>query len=229
MRIAIIAYNGISPFMLSTPLAIFGDGGGARVDVCASHPRIATGAGLVMEGLADLAMAHEADIVILPGWRSMQEPVESDIVAMLAACAARGRWWSACVWALSGWLRLDCWMGAAPPPIGPVSRSLPPGFHWFKSIPVPSSSTRAVLTSAGIASGLDCCLHLLTRIAGADAAHTVARYLVLAPQRGGHHPQLIEKPALGSRAEGRVAAMLERLGADPATPLRSIRWPGRWA
>jgi transcriptional regulator GlxA family with amidase domain len=219
MRIAIIAYDGISPFMLSTPLAIFGDGGGARVDVCAPHPRIATSAGLAMEGLADLAMAHEADIVILPGWRSMQEPVEPGIVAMLAACAARGAvvvglclgaFGLAQAGLLDGRRATTHWAGlevfAARFPLVQVD----PGAIFIDE--------GAVLTSAGIASGLDCCLHLLTRIAGADAAHTVARYLVLAPQRGGHHPQLVEKPALGSRAEGRVAAMLERLGADPAVP-----------
>ena len=48
MRVAVIAYDRISPFMLSTPLAVFGEpflAAGHRVDVCAAEPRVAAGAG----------------------------------------------------------------------------------------------------------------------------------------------------------------------------------------
>ncbi len=59
----------------------------------------------------------------------------------------------------------------------------------------------AVLTSSGIASGLDCCLHLLARLRGAGEANRVARHLVVAPQRAGAQPQLIARPSPASSAD----------------------------
>jgi len=72
-----------------------------------------------------------------------------------------------------------------------------------------------MLTSAGIASGLDCCLHLLARLSGVGEANRVARHLVVAPQRAGAQPQLIARPAIGSSADRRTTDILEALRADP--------------
>ncbi|MCP9956678.1 GlxA family transcriptional regulator [Streptomyces sudanensis] len=49
-----------------------------------------------------------------------------------------------------------------------------------------------VLTSAGIAAGLDLCLHLVRRDHGAAAAAHAARMLVMPPQRTGGQAQFIE-------------------------------------
>ncbi|AKZ53618.1 putative transcriptional regulator [Streptomyces ambofaciens ATCC 23877] len=49
-----------------------------------------------------------------------------------------------------------------------------------------------VLTSAGIAAGLDLCLHMVRRDHGAAAAAAVARLLVMPPQRTGGQAQFIE-------------------------------------
>ena len=51
-----------------------------------------------------------------------------------------------------------------------------------------------VLTSAGTASGLDACLHLVRARLGAAAATAVARSLVIAPHREGGQAQYIEHP-----------------------------------
>ena len=51
-----------------------------------------------------------------------------------------------------------------------------------------------VLTSAGAASGLDACLHLVRTHLGARAANEVARQLVIAPHREGGQAQYIERP-----------------------------------
>ncbi|GAA5057455.1 helix-turn-helix domain-containing protein [Nocardia callitridis] len=51
-----------------------------------------------------------------------------------------------------------------------------------------------VVTSAGVASGIDLCLHLLRRDHGAAVANTVAREIVAAPHREGGQAQFIERP-----------------------------------
>jgi len=50
----------------------------------------------------------------------------------------------------------------------------------------------AVLTSAGVASGLDLCLHLLRQHAGADLAARTARRVVIPAWRDGGQAQYIE-------------------------------------
>ncbi|MFE3293688.1 helix-turn-helix domain-containing protein [Rhodococcus sp. NPDC059234] len=51
-----------------------------------------------------------------------------------------------------------------------------------------------LITSAGTAAGIDACLHLVRRELGAAVANTVARRMVVPPQRDGGQRQFIERP-----------------------------------
>jgi transcriptional regulator GlxA family with amidase domain len=53
-----------------------------------------------------------------------------------------------------------------------------------------------ILTSAGLAAGIDLCLHIVRRDHGIDAAAQVARVLVVAPHRAGGQAQFIERPLI---------------------------------
>jgi transcriptional regulator GlxA family with amidase domain len=218
MRIAVLAYDNISPFMLSTPLAVFGEpfvAGDHQIDVCANEPLTAIG-GLSIHVGRTLDAGREADIVILPGWRSADEPLPADIIAELRAANERG--------AIVVGLCLGAF-GLAQAGLLDERRATT---HWARAAAFaaryPKVSVDAgalfvdegqVLTSAGIASGLDCCLHLLARVSGASEANRVARHLVVAPQRAGAQPQLLERPAIGSSADRRTTEILEALRADP--------------
>jgi transcriptional regulator GlxA family with amidase domain len=74
-----------------------------------------------------------------------------------------------------------------------------------------------VLTSAGVAAGLDLCLHILRRDHGAALANRIARRIVVPPHRDGGQAQYVEQPVPeqpgGSLAATRAWA-LERL-AEP--------------
>ena len=221
MRVAVLAFDGISPFMLSTPLAVFGEpflAGGHRVQVCAATPRFGAGI-LTVEAPSPLAAAREADVVILPGWRDAREPVTADLVGTLRDAHQRGA------------VVVGLCLGA----FGLAQAGLLDGrratTHWaqaaafaarFPQVEVDPGALfvdeGAVLTSAGIAAGLDCCLHLLARLRGAGEANRVARHLVVAPQRAGAQPQLIDRPSPRSSADRRVSALLEILWADPREP-----------
>jgi transcriptional regulator GlxA family with amidase domain len=65
-----------------------------------------------------------------------------------------------------------------------------------------------VLTSAGVAAGLDCCLHLLRQIAGAEVANRRAKRLLVAPHRQGGQAQFIDRPMPVSRSDGRLSQVL---------------------
>lgn len=220
MRLAILAYDGISPFMLSTPLAVFGEpflAGGHRVDVCAQAPRLSATGGLIIEAPHPLAAARAADVVILPGWRDADTPVPEDLVAELAAAAGRG--------ALVAGLCLGAF-GLAQAGLLNGRRATT---HWaraqafaerYPQVRVDAGALFVdegqVLTSAGIAAGLDCCLHLLARLSGVGEANRVARHLVVAPQRAGAQPQIIARPTIATPADQRVTELLESLRADPS-------------
>jgi transcriptional regulator GlxA family with amidase domain len=76
-----------------------------------------------------------------------------------------------------------------------------------------------VLTSAGVAAGIDLLLHLVRRDHGSEVANRVARRNVVAPWRDGGQSQFIERPVPEPGEAGTAATRawaLERLG-DPLT------------
>ncbi|MGW0601289.1 GlxA family transcriptional regulator [Streptomyces sp. NPDC002776] len=106
-----------------------------------------------------------------------------------------------------------------------------------------------MLTSAGAASGVDICLHLVRKDHGSELANRVARRCVVPPFRDGGQAQYIEQPVPDQGAAGTAATRawaLERLGepltlADLAAHARMSRRtfarrfsdevglsPGRW-
>jgi transcriptional regulator GlxA family with amidase domain len=71
-----------------------------------------------------------------------------------------------------------------------------------------------ILTSAGMTTGIDLCLHLIRRDHGAAAANSAARVLVAPPQRQGGQAQFIERlraEATGDQLEPLRDWMLENL------------------
>ncbi|MEU7057184.1 helix-turn-helix domain-containing protein [Streptomyces sp. NPDC046197] len=75
------------------------------------------------------------------------------------------------------------------------------------------------LTSAGAASGVDICLHLVRSDHGSELANTVARRCVVPPFRDGGQAQYIEQPVPEQGAASTAATrawVLERLG-EPLT------------
>jgi transcriptional regulator GlxA family with amidase domain len=73
-----------------------------------------------------------------------------------------------------------------------------------------------VLTSAGVAAGIDLCLHLVRRDHGAQVANDVARRIVVAPHRSGGQAQFVDRPlpdGVGAGLEATRAWALERLDA----------------
>ena len=71
-----------------------------------------------------------------------------------------------------------------------------------------------VLTSAGVAAGIDLCLHIVRRDHGSEVANRAARRCVVPPWRDGGQAQFIERPLPAGAGAGTAA--------DP----RRGRWPG---
>jgi transcriptional regulator GlxA family with amidase domain len=83
-----------------------------------------------------------------------------------------------------------------------------------------------VLTSAGTASAIDACLHLVRSRLGAAAANQVARNLVVAPHREGGQAQYIQRPLPAHASDDPIAATLEWALRHLAEPLTIERLAG---
>jgi transcriptional regulator GlxA family with amidase domain len=75
-----------------------------------------------------------------------------------------------------------------------------------------------VLTSAGVAAGIDLCLHLIRADHGARAANAVARQVVIAPHRDGGQAQYIRQP-VQAEAGTSLAATREWVQNHLASPV----------
>ena len=200
--IAIIAFDGISPFHLAVPCAVFGeDRTGACVPkfellVCAAIPgKLKTSAGFTIEtryGLKDLSRAA---IVIVPSWRNPAETPPPALLNALRKAHQRG--------ALIVGLCLGSFVLAA----AGLLDGRPATTHWFwaeelaaryPQIRVDSNVLYVddgnIITSAGTAAAIDCCLHMLRQQYGTRVANQVARRMVVSPHRQGGQAQYIQQP-----------------------------------
>ncbi len=74
-----------------------------------------------------------------------------------------------------------------------------------------------LVTSAGTAAGLDCCLFLVREYYGAQIANKVARVMVVAPHREGGQAQFIEQPVAVSTQDAHINRLLDYLRAHLAS------------
>jgi transcriptional regulator GlxA family with amidase domain len=80
-----------------------------------------------------------------------------------------------------------------------------------------------VLTSAGVAAGIDLCLHLVRRDHGTAVANDVARRTVVPPHRDGGQAQYIQRPVPEAQAATTTAARAWALGRlDEPIQLRDM-------
>ena len=156
---------------------------------------IRTSEGYILGGLGGPELAGEADIVVVPAWFADGRPAGEDLCSLLKTAHARG----ACVVGLC--------LGTIPLAGAGLIGGRRAVTHWRAFEPLAREHPEIaldesvlyvdhgdVLTSAGAASGLDACLHLVRTRLGAQAANEVARQLVIAPHREGGQAQYIERP-----------------------------------
>jgi transcriptional regulator GlxA family with amidase domain len=181
---------------------------------------------LVPHGLEALA---DADTVIVPGIGDRAWPLpEAPVVALRAAAQRGARVASICTGAfvlaaaglLDGRRAATHWRYA-----GRLAREFPAVTVDPDVLYVDDG---AVLTSAGVAAGIDLCLHMVRSDHGAEAANAVARRMVVAAHRDGGQAQYVERPlpaAAGESLATTRAWMSERL-SEPLTVARMARHAG---
>ncbi|PXV61767.1 transcriptional regulator, AraC family with amidase-like domain [Dyella jiangningensis] len=225
--VAVVAFDGISPFHLSVPCIVFGDDllklgtPRYRLFVCGERRgRVATMSGFDIEVKHGLATLRKADTIIVPAWRTPGErPPEALLRALRQAHARGSRIVGLCLGTfvlaeaglLEGRTASTHWAWAEE-----FERAYPGVTLDRHAIYVDEGD---LLTSAGTAAALDCCLHLLRKDLGADIANRVARRLVVAPQRHGDQAQYIENPVHEDHAPDALSKTLDWAIAHLKQPL----------
>jgi len=197
-RVAVLVLEGAKPLDVGIPAQVFSHRPSMpyEVRVCGAAPGLVTGGdGLsyhVADGLEALA---QADTVFVPGYRNpaSASPPAAVVGALLAAHerGARLAAISTGAFALAATGLLD-------------DKRATTHWHYTRALAERHPSIRVdenvlfvdegdILTSAGAASGIDLCLHLVRRDHGVGLSNRVARRLVAAPYRSGGQAQYVPR------------------------------------
>src|SRR5262245_430214 len=199
--IAVVAFDGISPFHLSVPCLVFEDRSDVGVPrfellVCTAEPgALQTTAGFTIQVDLGLEAIRKASIVIVPSWHDALDPPPKALLQALQAAHRRGA------------RIVGLCLGAFVLAEAGLLDGRPATTHWHVAAEFAQRFPKVllqpdvlyvddgdILTSAGTAAGIDCCLHLLRSQHGAEVANRVARRMVVAPHRQGGQAQYIEQP-----------------------------------
>jgi len=215
--IAVLAFEGMSAFHLSVPCLVFGEdrreAGVPRFKmlVCAEEPGLlGTSTSFGIEAPHGLARLRDAGTVIVPTWPDLNQRPSKKLLEALRRAHRRGA------------RVVGLCLGAFVLAEAGLLDGRPATTHWYWAAEFARRYPRVrldpnvlyvddgdVLTSAGIAAGIDCCLHVLRTRLGAEVANRVARRLVVPPHRQGGQAQYIEQPLSAAAGTDRLAATLD--------------------
>lgn len=199
-RVCALALDGVITFDLGCIVQAFGRGSdssgrSAYFELSVCGPRLGTVTSpdgfdlLVPHGLEALT---DADIVVVPARHPDAQPPSDDVVQALRDAHQRGAVIaSICIGAfvLAHAGLLD---NRAATTHWAYTDELAARFPLVNVLPEPLYVDEGdILTSAGLAAGLDLCLHIVRREAGSAAAAALARWNVVGPHREGGQAQFI--------------------------------------
>lgn len=219
-RVAVLVLDGAKPLDVGIPAQVFSTRASMpyEVRVCGAAPGpVAGGDGLSYHVAHGLEALEWAELVLVPGYRFPdRDAPPQTVVDALAASHGRGARLAAIstgAFALAATGLLN-------------GRRATTHWHYTRALAARYPLVRvdenvlfvdegSVLTSAGAASGIDLCLHILRGDLGVAASNHAARRLVAAPYRSGGQAQYVPRSVpepLGERFAATREWALRRLG-----------------
>lgn len=195
--VGIVGFQGINPFLFSIPHCIFGlelpqklfevhiagmEGGAlsmdAHVSICAD---------------AELADMAAMDIIVVPGWPDLEQRPGEELEAALRKAHDNGS------------LVVGLCYGAYALAYSGLLDGREATTHWlaeedfrnrFPKTRLNGNSLYVedggIITSAGSAAGIDCCIYVINKIYGFRTANAAARLMVSSPYRDGGQAQFMD-------------------------------------
>ncbi|MFE7189653.1 GlxA family transcriptional regulator [Kitasatospora sp. NPDC057541] len=197
-QVAVLVLEGAKPLDVGIPAQVFSSRPSMpyTVRVCGPAPGlVAGGDGLSYHVAEGLEAVEHADTVFVPGYRdpATTEPPAAVVEALVAAHArgARLAAISTGAFALAATGLLDGKRATTHWHYAKILAERHPRIRVDENVLFVDEG--AVLTSAGAASGIDLCLHLVRRDHGVGLSNHVARRLVAAPYRSGGQAQYVPR------------------------------------
>lgn len=221
IQVVVLAFDGISPFHLSVPCVVFADAFAGKnspfeLKVCAlKKGRLCASSGFDLLINHSLEVIAQADLVIIPSWHDLDKAPPQALINSLLEAYQQGA-------TLVG-LCLGAYLLAATGLLSGQKATT----HWayaenfaaqFPNIQVDAEplyiANERLITSAGTAAAIDCCLHIVREKLGSIEANQVARRLVTAPYRHGGQKQYIALPLPERPSNKRIAQMMDWVLSD---------------
>ncbi|TGV08269.1 helix-turn-helix domain-containing protein [Mesorhizobium sp. M8A.F.Ca.ET.173.01.1.1] len=230
--VAIVACDGFGAFQFSAPCVVFGSSLQGlflfETRVCAVEGRtLRNEFGMLIETPHGIDALVDADVIVIPFWRSPGERPPEDLLEALREAHMRhalivGLCLGGYVLAYSG--LLDHRRAST---------------HWdltedfTKRFPKVMLNPEALyvednnlVTSAGMGAGIDCCLNIVRSIHGSKIANQVAQQLVIPFYREGKNAQFVQMPVPDSpdvaRIQNTLAYVAENLRDDHKHDVNSL-------
>jgi transcriptional regulator GlxA family with amidase domain len=220
-RVVALALDGVILLDLAAPTHLFGHCGAPHYTFSLAAVRagpVRSSTGIEVMAPAGIEVLWDADTVVVPGIEAHTDPEGFDPAASAIADAHH-----------TGARVMSICTGAFVLAEAGVLDGRRATTHWdsterlarlYPRVAVDPSvlyvDEGSVLTSAGVAAGLDLCLHVIRRDLGATAAARIARRTVVAPHRDGGQAQFVARPiaddaGAGASLETTRAWALDRL------------------
>ncbi|WP_284972771.1 GlxA family transcriptional regulator [Atlantibacter hermannii] len=198
LHVAVIATPGFSPFHFSVPSMVFDkampEPGLFSVDICAEKPGVvASDIGISINVDHGLDRLDKADIIVVPFWEHPETRPDAALLEALRSAWQRGA------------EVVGLCLGAYVLAYAGLLNNRRASTHWefeqdfaarFPEVRLDSNALYAsderLITSAGTAAGIDCCLNIVRDHYGTALANRVARRMVIPPYREGGQAQFIE-------------------------------------
>lgn len=215
--VAVVAFNHFSPFHLSVPCIIFGDllhdQKLFELKIYAEESgQIRSNEGLSVQSSLSVEELAKADIIIVPSWRDPAEKPNQVMLDAMVEAHARGN------------QVVGLCLGTYVLAYAGLLKNHKAATHWefeqdfinrFPDVELDCNALYVdddrLITSAGTAAGLDCCLYLVRQRYGSAIANKLARRMVIPPYREGGQAQFIERPVPVSTQDARINKLLDYL------------------
>lgn len=216
-NVALFVTPSLSAFHLSVPSALFGRQVANQslfsVQRCAETPGMQhSPEGFALDAPYGVEAFDHADLIVLPYWPDPDQRPSTKLSDALQRAHARGA-------QIAGLCLGAFVLGYA----GLLERRKA-STHWEyealfqQHFPNATLDINAlytqqdgIVTSAGTAAAIDCCLHLIREYHGSAVANHIARRMVMPPYREGGQAQFIEYPLPRSTADERINGLLDYL------------------
>ncbi|PJG82487.1 GlxA family transcriptional regulator [Caviibacterium pharyngocola] len=159
-----------------------------------------------------LERAEEMDVLIVAGWHDVDEPPSAELQRVLQKAYAQNK------------ILVGLCYGTYALAYSGVLDGKKAATHWageqdfisrFPQVKLDSNALYVddgnIITSAGTAASLDCCLYIVRKFYGSRTANQIARIMVVPPHREGGQAQFIDTPVPTKTNDRNINQLLAKI------------------